>query len=87
MTDNQIKEFELVLYEFVTRAANKNATAEEVEALPAVAAVLAGLHSEFSANISRKPSNIFFTFSSFNIPFAPCRTFSGTQSLLSLSAK
>lgn len=45
MTDNQIKEFELVLYEFVTRAANKNATAEEVEALPAVAAVLAGLIS------------------------------------------
>ncbi len=45
MTESQIKEFELVLYEFVKRASNENATVEEVEALPAVAQVLAGLIS------------------------------------------
>lgn len=45
MSDEQIKEFELTLFEFVKRAASKGATAAEVEALPAVAQVLAGLVS------------------------------------------
>lgn len=40
MDKNQIDEFELALFEFVKRAAEKGATAEEVEALPAVARVL-----------------------------------------------
>lgn len=38
--NNIIDEFKLALFEFVKRAALKNATAEEVEALPAVARVL-----------------------------------------------
>ena len=37
---NQIDEFELALFEFVKRASKEGATAEEVEALPAVARVL-----------------------------------------------
>lgn len=45
MSDEQIKELELVLFEFVKRAASEKATAAEVEALPAVASVLAGLVS------------------------------------------
>ena len=40
MTDKQINEFELVLFEFVKRSSKEGATAEEVEALPAVARVL-----------------------------------------------
>lgn len=40
MNNDQIGEFELALLEFVKRAASKNATAQEVEALPAVARVL-----------------------------------------------
>lgn len=40
MNKEQIDEFELVLFEFVKRAAKESATAEEVEALPAVARVL-----------------------------------------------
>lgn len=40
MTKEQITEFEMVLFEFVKRAASTVATAEEVEALPAVAQVL-----------------------------------------------
>ncbi|MCI8828507.1 MAG: hypothetical protein HFE98_06595 [Ruminiclostridium sp.] len=40
MTKDQIDEFELILFEFVKRATQKGATAEEVEALPAVARVL-----------------------------------------------
>jgi len=43
MTQEQINEFELCLLEFVKRAVEKDATAEEVEALPAVAQVLATL--------------------------------------------
>ncbi len=46
MTKEQIDEFELCLFEFVKRATAKDATAEEVEALPAVARVLA----DFLAN-------------------------------------
>ncbi len=41
MTPTQRDEFELALFEFVKRAAGENATAEEVDALPAVAQVLA----------------------------------------------
>ncbi len=40
MDYKEIKEFRLALLEFVKRAAEKGATAEEVEALPAVARVL-----------------------------------------------
>lgn len=40
MGKNQIDEFELTLFEFVKRASKESATAEEVEALPAVARVL-----------------------------------------------
>lgn len=40
MTKEQIDEFKLSLFNFVKRAASKDATAEEVEALPAVARVL-----------------------------------------------
>lgn len=40
MTEQQINDFCLALLEFVKRAAEKGATAEEVEALPAVAHVL-----------------------------------------------
>ncbi len=40
MTPEQRNEFELTLFEFVKRAAAKEATAAEVEALPAVAQVL-----------------------------------------------
>lgn len=40
MNAEQINEFRLSLLEFVKRAAEKGATAEEVEALPAVARVL-----------------------------------------------
>lgn len=40
MTKEQIGEFELSLLEFVKRASEKGATAEEVEALPAVADAL-----------------------------------------------
>jgi len=40
MTKEQIDEFELTLFKFVKRAAGEGATAEEVEALPAVARVL-----------------------------------------------
>lgn len=36
----QIDEFELALFGFVKRASEKGATAEEVEALPAVARIL-----------------------------------------------
>ena len=49
MTDEQVKEFELVLYEFVQRAAGKEATAAEVEALPAVADTLTKLLQTFCA--------------------------------------
>lgn len=40
MSSEEIKEFELTLLDFVKRAASEKATAEEVEALPAVAQVL-----------------------------------------------
>lgn len=40
MTKEEVTKFELVLFEFVKRAATEGATAEEVEALPAVARVL-----------------------------------------------
>lgn len=40
MDCKQIDEFRLALLEFVKRAAEKGATAEEVEALPSVAEVL-----------------------------------------------
>lgn len=40
MDKNQIDEFELALLEFVKRASKEGATAEEVEALPAVAEAL-----------------------------------------------
>lgn len=40
MDKDQIDEFELALLEFVKRASKEGATAEEVEALPAVARVL-----------------------------------------------
>ena len=40
LTEQQINEFRLALLEFVKRAAEKGATAEAVEALPAVARVL-----------------------------------------------
>lgn len=43
MTKEQVTEFELALLEFVKRTSTKNATAEEVEALPAVAKVLTDL--------------------------------------------
>lgn len=45
MSSEEIKEFELTLFDFVKRAASEKATAKEVEDLPAVAAVLAGLIS------------------------------------------
>ena len=41
MTNEQIAEFESALLEFVKRVSGKDATAEEVEALPAVGQVLA----------------------------------------------
>ncbi len=41
MEQEQRNEFELALFEFVKRATKESATAEEVEALPAVAQVLA----------------------------------------------
>lgn len=47
MTKEEISKLELVLFEFVKRAAAEGATAEEVEALPAVAEVLLGLLREF----------------------------------------
>ena len=40
MDKDQIDEFELALFEFVKRASKEGATAEEVDALPAVARVL-----------------------------------------------
>ena len=40
MDKDQIYEFEIALFEFVKRASAYGATAEEVEALPAVAKVL-----------------------------------------------
>lgn len=40
MDNKKVDEFELALSEFVKRASQKDATAEEVEALPAVARVL-----------------------------------------------
>lgn len=40
MDNKKVDEFELALLEFVKRASKKDATAEEVEALPAVARVL-----------------------------------------------
>lgn len=40
MTSTEKREFELALFEFVKRASQENATAEEVEALPAVARIL-----------------------------------------------
>lgn len=43
MDDNDIHEFEFALFEFVKKASQKDATAEEVEALPAVAKVLMDL--------------------------------------------
>lgn len=43
MTKEQVKEFELALLEFVKRASQKGAAAEEVGALPAVAKVLTDL--------------------------------------------
>lgn len=43
VNEEQIKELELALFEFVKRASKENATAEEVDALPAVARVLIGL--------------------------------------------
>lgn len=43
MDKDQIDEFELALFEFVKRASKEGATAEEVEALPAVARVLKDL--------------------------------------------
>ena len=45
MTEQDIKDFQLALLGFVKRAAKEGATAAEVEALPAVAQVLAGLVS------------------------------------------
>lgn len=44
MEKNQIVEFENALLEFVKRAASKEATTAEVEALPAVAEVLAAMN-------------------------------------------
>lgn len=43
VTEQQINEFRFALLEFVKRAAKESATAEEVEALPAVAQVLTRL--------------------------------------------
>lgn len=43
MDEQEIREFKLALLEFVKRAAAKGATAEEVEALPAVADALTKL--------------------------------------------
>ena len=43
MGREQIDEFELALFKFVKRASEKDAAAEEVEALPAVASVLVEL--------------------------------------------
>ena len=43
MSKEQIDEFEIALFEFVKRAASKNATPEEVAALPEVASVLLSL--------------------------------------------
>lgn len=40
MDAERMNEFELALFEFVKRATKEGATAEEVEALPAVAQVL-----------------------------------------------
>lgn len=40
MTENEKQEYISVLLKFVKRAAEKGATAEEVEALPAVAEIL-----------------------------------------------
>lgn len=40
LTETEQREFELALLTFVKRASEKDATAEEVEALPAVAGVL-----------------------------------------------
>lgn len=40
MNKDQIDKFELALFEFVKRASKEDATAAEVEALPAVARVL-----------------------------------------------
>ena len=40
MTDEQIRELELALFEFVKRASKEGATAAEVEALPAVSQTL-----------------------------------------------
>lgn len=40
MTDEMIEEIKVSLYEFVKRAASEGATAEEVQALPAVANTL-----------------------------------------------
>lgn len=40
MNETEKREFELLLLNFVKRASEKGATAEEVEALPAVAEIL-----------------------------------------------
>lgn len=40
MTENEKKAYLSVLLDFVKRAASKGATAEEVEALPAVAEII-----------------------------------------------
>lgn len=47
MTKEQVKEFELMLLEFIKRASQKGATAGEVEVLPAVAKVLVDLLEVF----------------------------------------
>lgn len=47
MKETEIREFKLALPEFVKRAAAKGATAEEVEALPAVAEALTKLLQSF----------------------------------------
>lgn len=47
MSKEQAKEFEEALLEFVKRASKEDATAAEVEALPAVAKVLAVFNLQF----------------------------------------
>lgn len=43
MTNDELREFESALLDFVKRATKETATTEEVEALPGVAAVLVRL--------------------------------------------
>lgn len=45
MSESEVRAFKLALLEFVKRASEKGATAEEVEALPAVADILARIEN------------------------------------------